>query len=58
MNQLDRIGFSLTNYNLTDSQKQAYTANNAHWENIKTNILYNNGVWEINLKKPNMKIKI
>ena len=48
----DIVDISLTNYNLTDSQKQAYTANNAHWENIKTNILYNNGVWEINLKKP------
>jgi len=43
---------SLTNYNLTDSQKQAYTANNAHWENIKTDSLYNNGTWEVNLKKP------
>jgi hypothetical protein len=43
---------SLTNYNLTDSQKEAYTSNKFSWENIKTNCLYDNGVWEATLKKP------
>jgi hypothetical protein len=47
----DLNDISLTNYNLTDSQKEAYTVNKFPWENIKTNCLYNNGVWEATLKK-------
>jgi hypothetical protein len=48
--QIHDIG--LTTYELTDSQKKAYTLNNFAWQNVKTDTLYNNGVWEVNLKKP------
>lgn len=43
---------SMTNYTLTDSQKHAYISNGSQWENIKTDSLYNNGIWWVHLKKP------
>jgi hypothetical protein len=52
ISESDLTSVSLTNYDLTDSQQQAYTLNGAEWKNVKTNCLYNNAVWEINLKNP------
>ena len=39
-------------YDLTDSQKQAYTNNSFPWTKVKTDTMYNNGVWEANFEKP------
>jgi hypothetical protein len=47
---LHDIGYAT--YDLTDSQKQAYTNNNFSWTNLKTDTMYNNGVWEANFEKP------
>jgi hypothetical protein len=43
---------SSTNYFLTEGQKAAYTSNNFPWESVKTDTIWNNGVWQIKLQKP------
>ena len=43
---------SSTDYCLTESQKIAYTSNVYPWESVKTDTIWNNGVWKIKLQKP------
>lgn len=48
----DLINLSLTDYDLTQSQKEAYSSINASWCKISTNVLYDNGVWSMMLHRP------
>lgn len=43
---------SSADYNLTESQKAAYNINNFPWTHVKTDTLWNNGTWQINLRAP------
>jgi hypothetical protein len=49
---VDLANLSLTNYNLTASQQTAYNINNFPWSNVKTDVLWNNGIWQITLVFP------
>lgn len=49
-NQL--LEHSETNYFLTESQQIAYNNNSYPWESVKTDTIWNNGVWQIKLQKP------
>lgn len=48
----DLQNFSMTNYQLTESKKIAYNKAQAPWENVKTDTLYDNGSWKIEIKEP------
>jgi hypothetical protein len=43
---------SVTDYDLTDQEKDAYNTHGQEWKNVKTTMLYNNGIWKLNLEKP------
>jgi len=46
------IDLSSTDYNLTASQQEAYKKIGAPWQNAKTSIIYDNGIWNMKLSKP------
>lgn len=50
----DLVELSKTTYSLTDSQKSSYSSIGATWVDVKTDIMYNNGVWKLEIKKPVM----
>ena len=39
-------------YELTESQKNSYAKVGASWIDVKTNVMYNNGTWKLEIKKP------
>lgn len=43
---------SVTNYDLTEQEKDAYNVHGQEWKDVKTTTLYNNGVWKLTLEKP------
>lgn len=46
------IDISSTDYDLRDNQKRSYSEINAAWSKVKTDTLYDNGVWSISLNRP------
>lgn len=48
----DLIDLSQTDYDLNETEKQAYTEVGAGWQNVKTKVLYNNGTWQLELAEP------
>ena len=48
----DLIAFSNTDYSLTESQQSAYNSNGFHWKSVKTDTLWDNGIWKLSLDKP------
>jgi len=44
--------YSLTTYHLTEQQKNAYNAQGNTWKDVRTNVLYNNGIWRLSCQKP------
>lgn len=49
-NQL--IEISSTDYQLTDSQQQAYNNNGFPWKSVKTDTLWDNGTWHADIERP------
>lgn len=48
----DLMAYSSTDYSLTDSQQAAYNSNGFQWKNVKTDTLWDNGIWKLSLDKP------
>lgn len=48
----DLMYMGVATYDLTESQKIGYTKIGAPWVDVKTDTMYNNGVWTLEIKKP------
>lgn len=48
----DLTAFSNTDYSLTESQQSAYNSNGFRWKSVKTDTLWDNGIWKLSLDKP------
>jgi hypothetical protein len=48
----DLSNLSMANYNLTDAEKIEYNKLNAPWQCVKTDSMYNNGIWKVQFERP------